>query len=75
MKYIDLSSIKHIICYGGIRGRLNWPMKVVFTNGDSKVLKRDPLGIYVVINYVRNYFPKEHNINSTNLFSEMKHLL
>lgn len=75
MKHIDLSSIKHITSYGGVRGRLNWPMKVVFKNGDSRVLKRDPLGVYVVIDYVRNYFEKEHPITSRNLYSEMEGLL
>lgn len=75
MKMIDLDSIEKIVVWGGVRGRLNWPMKCVFKNGDSKCLKRDVLGVYVVLNRVRNYFEKSHPITSTNLYSEMKQLL
>lgn len=76
MTTLDTTTLKHITCYGGVRGRLNWPMDAIFKDGTKKRLKRDAIGgVYVVIDRVRNYFPQTSFVHKTNLFSEMKGLL
>ena len=75
MTTLDLTTVKHITAYGGVRGRLNWTMDVVFKDGTKKRIKRDVAGVYVVLNRVRHHFPKESVYHKATLFSEMKGVL